>query len=109
MQEVEVSAQKVPFRWWSRPAIRSRCERPPAYAVKLTRETHATRSMLYLWTADIAAESQGYRVIGTGEKGVFQIPANLTSHYPAVFHVRLFGMNAIGKVYSVDRTYQLTP
>jgi hypothetical protein len=47
-------------------------------------------------------------VIGTGEKGVFQIPPNMAKEYPAVFHVRLFGLNANGKVYSQDRTYQLT-
>jgi hypothetical protein len=32
----------------------------------------------------------------------------MAKEYPAVFHVRLFGLNANGKVYSQDRTYQLT-
>jgi hypothetical protein len=32
----------------------------------------------------------------------------MTHHFPAVFHVRLFGINANGKVYSADRTFQLT-
>jgi hypothetical protein len=108
MQVVEVSAEKVPFQVVEPAGDTISLGAPAAYAVKLTRETHATRSMLYLWTADIAAESQGYRVIGTGRKGILQIPANLTHNFPAVFHVRVFGMNAVGKVYSVDRTYQLT-
>jgi hypothetical protein len=107
-QEVEVNAQKVPFQVMQPAGDTISLHAPPPYAVKLTRETHATRSVLYLWTADIATESQGYRVIGTGEKGVFQIPPNLARHFPAVFHVRLFGINANGKVYSADRTYQLT-
>jgi hypothetical protein len=107
-QEVEVSAQKVPFQVVEPTGDTLSLHSPAAYAVKLTRETHATRSVLYLWTADIATESQGYRVIGTGAKGVFRIPPNLARHFPAVFHVRLFGMNAVGKVYSADRTYQLT-
>ena len=106
-QEVEVNAQKVPFKIIEPSADTISLGKPPAYSVKLTRETHATRSVLYLWTADIADESQGYRVIGTGEKGVFQILPNISHHFPAVFHVRLFGINANGKVYSVDRTYQL--
>jgi len=63
---------------------------------------------MYLWTAEIANDSQGYRVIGTGKKGTFQIDPNMARRYPAVFHVRLFGINANGKVYSADRTYQLT-
>jgi len=108
MQEVEVSAAKVPFTVAQPTADSISLRSPAAYAVKLTRETHATRSMMYLWTADIADESQGYRVIGTGEKGVFQIPASMAKHFPAVFHVRVFGMNANGKVYSADRTYELT-
>ncbi len=107
-QEVEVNAQKVPFQVVEPSGDTVSLQSPAAYAVKLTRETHATRTMFYLWTADVATESQGYRVIGTGEKGVFQIPPNLARHFPAVFHVRLFGMNAVGKVYSADRTYQLT-
>lgn len=105
MQEVEASAAKVPFAI-AQPASDTISMSAP-YAVKLTRETHATRSMMYLWTGDVADASQGYRVIGTGEKGKFQIPANIAHHFPAVFHVRLFGMNANGKVYSLDHTYQL--
>ena len=107
-QEVEVNAQKVPFKIVEPSGDTISMRTPPAYSVKLTHETHATRSMLYLWTADIADESQGYRVIGSGEKGLFQILPNMARHFPAVFHVRLFGMNANGKVYSADRTYQLT-
>lgn len=107
-QDVEVDAQKVPFQILQPTGENISLHAPPSYAVKLTRATHATRSVLYLWTADIATESQGYRIIGTGEKGVFQIPSNLARHFPAVFHVRLFGINANGKVYSADRTYQLT-
>jgi hypothetical protein len=108
MQIVEVSTQKVPFQVVEPAGDTISLRTPATYSLKLTRETHAMRSMLYLWTADIAAESQGYRAIGTGPKGVLKIPANLTSNYPAIFHVRVFGMNAVGKVYSVDRTYQLT-
>jgi uncharacterized protein DUF5060/uncharacterized protein DUF4038/collagenase-like protein with putative collagen-binding domain len=108
MQEVEVSARKVPFEVAQPAGDTISLRSPAAYAVKLTRETHATRSMMYLWTADVADEPQGYRVVGTGGKGTFRIPPNITRHFPAVFHVRVFGMNTNGKVYSVDRTYQLT-
>jgi hypothetical protein len=108
LQDVEVSASKVPFQIAQPSADAISLRSPAAFAVKLARETHATRSMMYLWTGEIADELQGYHIIGTGEKGVFQIPANITKHYPAALHVRLFGMNANGKVYSLDRTYQLT-
>jgi hypothetical protein len=108
MQDVEVSANKVPFQIVQPAGDTISLHAATPYTVKLTRETHATRSMLYLWTGEIANELQGYRVVGTGDKGNFQISANMAKHYPAVFHLRLFGMNANGKVYSADRTYQLT-
>jgi hypothetical protein len=107
MQEVEVSARKVPFEVTQPTDATLSVSRPAPYAVKLTRETHATRSMMYLWTADVADEAQGYRVVGTGEKGIFHIPQNLARKLPAAFHVRVFGLNANGKLYSVDRTYEL--
>ena len=47
----------------------SRFRRPLPYAAKITRETRATRSMLWLWMGDVAADHQGYRVIATGQKG----------------------------------------
>ena len=107
MQEVEVSARKVPFEVTQPADATLSVSKPAPYAVKLTRETHATRSMMYLWTADVADEAQGYRVVGTGEKGILHIPQNLARKLPAAFHVRVFGMNANGKLYSVDRTYEL--
>ena len=108
LQDGEVSANKVPFQVVQPSAETISLRSSTAYAIKLTRVTHATRSVMYLWTGEIAAELQGYHIIGTGEKGAFQIPANIAQHYPAALHVRLFGMNANGKVYSLDRTYQLT-
>jgi hypothetical protein len=71
LQEVEVSAAKVPFQIAQPSTDTISLRSPAAYAVKLTRETHATRSVMYLWTGEIADELQGYHVIGTGEKGKF--------------------------------------
>ena len=107
-QEVEVNAAKVPFQVAEPSGDTVSVKKPAAYAIKRTRETHATRSMMYLWTGEIADAPQGYRVIGTGDKGTFHIPADITPHFPAPLHVRLLGMNANGKVYSLDRSYQLT-
>jgi len=62
--------------------------------------------MLYLWTGEIAMNCRVSRG-GHREKGNFQISANMAKHYPAVFHLRLFDERQ-RKVYSADRTYQLT-
>jgi len=53
-------------------------------------------------------DNHGPRVIGTGLTGAFQIPDNVAHNYPAALHVHLIGMNALGKVYTLDRNYTLT-
>jgi hypothetical protein len=55
----------------------------------------------------VAAASQGYRVLGTGQKGNMTVPPGLTRNFPAALLMRLYGMNANGKVYALDRPYQL--
>jgi hypothetical protein len=108
LQEVEVDARKVPFEI-SQPSVEEfSVAVPPRYEAKLVRQTRGTRSMMYLWTAEASIDSQGFRVLGTGGEGTLRIPRNLAGRYPATVNVRLFGMNANGKVYSLDRVYGLT-
>ncbi|MGE5646807.1 MAG: DUF4038 domain-containing protein [Acidobacteriota bacterium] len=107
MQEIEQTPQKIPYEIVQPAADPITVSKPPAYAVKLTRETRATRRMMWLWTGEAAADQQGYRVIGTGSQGTFRVPANLTPTYPANLAVRLYGKNAHGKVYSMIRIYRL--
>jgi hypothetical protein len=51
---------------------------------------------------DVAADKQGYRVLATGAKGEMKPPADIAKNYPATMHLRLYGMNANGKVYELD-------
>ena len=64
--------------------------------------------MKWLWTGEVAAGGQGYRVLGTGPKGTLTIPPDIAQRVPAVLQMRLVGMNANGKVYSIDKIMQLT-
>jgi hypothetical protein len=107
MQVVEQTVTKVPFEIVqpSGPNI-SRSQQTP-FSAKITRETRATRSIVWLWTGEATVDSTGYRFIGSGQKGILQIPPHIAVSYPAVMDLRLYGMNANGKVYSLDRTYQL--
>jgi hypothetical protein len=107
MQEIEQAPSRVPFEVVEPASDPISVAKPPRYKVKLTRETRATRSMMWLWTGEVAAEQQGYRVLGTAAEGTFRIPGNLASAYPAPLAVRIYGMNAHGKVYSLIRVYQL--
>ena len=109
LQEVEQDSQKIPFELADPAVDHLPVGKPVPYAAKLKRETRATRSMMYLWTGEVAADEQGYRVLGTGAKGTFQVPPEIVKHFPAVLQLRITAMNSNGKVYSTDRIIQLAP
>jgi hypothetical protein len=108
MQEIELNPKRTPFEIVQPAADSIPIGNPTPYEAKVTRETRATRDMMWLWTGEVSREGQGYRVLGTGAKGQFQVNRGVAAQFPAVLHLRLYGMNAVGKVYSLDRTYQIS-
>lgn len=108
VQDVELSVAKVPYQI-SEPTQDSMQQSVPVrFAAKLTRETRASRTMMYVWTGEVPADGLGYRVLGTGAQGTFPIPPDIATRYPAVISIRLNALNANGKAYSADKVYQLT-
>jgi hypothetical protein len=99
LQTVEGNPEKVPF------TIDIAL---PRYAVKLTRQTKAMQNMTYEWTGEVSVDGRGYRVIGTGAEGTFQIPANIAKNYPASLHIKVTALNGLGKAYTLDRNETLT-
>jgi hypothetical protein len=79
------------------------------FAVKLERESRATRSMMYLWIAENTILGQGHRVVGTGDKGFLKFAPEAIGTLPAVVNVRVYGLNAVGKLYFIDKVYKLLP
>jgi hypothetical protein len=108
LQEVEQDSQKLPFELVEPAADSMPAAKPVPYAAKVKRDTRATRSVMWLWTGEVAADRQGYRVLGTGPNGTLTVPADIAKRFPAVLQLRLTAMNANGKVYSADRIVQLT-
>ncbi len=106
LQELEANPEKTPFDI-DQPAGDLSLSKPSAYSVKLKRETRATRAMMYLWTGDVTADHQGVRVLATGAKGNMQPTSRMAQNYPALLLIRLYGMNANGKVYLVTKALQL--
>ena len=105
LQEIEVDPVKVPFEI-AQPAEESLSfTKPATYSVHLKKETRASRGMLYLWTGEVSADEENYRVLATGMTGTFPISPEIVRHFPATLHVRLYGLNALGKLYSIDRNY----
>jgi hypothetical protein len=64
--------------------------------------------MMYLWEGEVTVSGEGFRVIGTGASGTLGIPPEIAKTAPADMTVRVYGMNANGKVYAVNTAYGLT-
>ncbi len=109
VQEVEQSPAKTPFEIGTPGDVLLSVSRPPYYAIAVKRETRATRSLLIEWTAEVALDGEGYRVVGSGREGTMQIPKSIANNYPAVVSVRVAVVNANGKAYVIDKVYRLGP
>jgi Domain of unknown function (DUF5060)/Protein of unknown function (DUF4038) len=107
VQEIETDLKKVPFEIVAPPGTALQASKPAQFSVKLTRETRATRAMLYLWTGEVVADGHGFRVLGTGSPGTFVVPASIAESFPAVLSVHVTALNANGKAYQMDRVYEL--
>jgi hypothetical protein len=106
LQELEANPQKVPYDIVN-PGDELAVAKNTPFAVKLTRETRGTRTMMYLWTGEVTADHQGFRVLGTGAQGTMLATSRLAINFPAIMLLRVFGMNANGKVYLLTKAVQL--
>ncbi|MCU1326743.1 MAG: hypothetical protein JWN34_2113 [Bryobacterales bacterium] len=107
LQVMEGNPEKVPFDIVAPEGDTLQLGQPVRFAIKLKRQTKALQNVRYEWTGEVNVSERGYRVIGTGPEGTFTIPANIATDYPANLHIRLTAVNALGKVYFIDRNYQL--
>jgi hypothetical protein len=107
VQEIETDLKKVPFEIATPSGATLRAGAPGQFSVKLTRQTRATRDMMFLWTGEVIADGRGFRVLGTGPFGTFLVPASIAANFPAVLSVHVTALNALGKAYQIDRVFQL--
>lgn len=109
VQEVEVNPQKIAFEIAAPEGTELSLSRTAPFAVKIKRDSRATRSLLVEWTAEVPLDGEGYRVVGTGREGTLNLPRVLANRYPAVMSLHLMLLNANGKAYALDRVYKLLP
>ncbi len=109
MQEPEQTPARIPFAIELPDGDEISLSRPPAFRLKVTRETRATRQMQIVWTGEVVADGQGYRVLGTGPAGTMNLPRDMVQKLPAVFNLRLSVVNNNGKAYALDKVYRLVP
>jgi hypothetical protein len=107
-QEIERAPAKVPFEIEAPLGDSVPVGKPVQFSAKLTKETRASKMMMFLWTAEATNDKQGYRVIGTTQKGEFTIPKSIANTYPAVLNLRVYGLNGNGKLYALDRVLKAT-
>lgn len=107
-QEIEGNPDKVPFEVIEPSGDTLSLGSTARFGVKLKRESKALSQMQYEWTGEVTVDGRGYRIIGTGATGTFQIPANIATRYPAALHVKVTALNGLGKAYTLDRNYSLT-
>jgi hypothetical protein len=109
VQVVEQDPAKTPFVVDSPKDGQLSIAHPPYFAIKVTRQTRGTRSLLVEWMGEVPTDGEGYRVVGLGREGTMEIPASIVKHFPAVLSLRMAVLNANGKAYVVDKVYGLAP
>jgi hypothetical protein len=109
VQEVEMNALKIPYDVETPAGDSVSLGNPGAFALKIKRQTRATRDLLVQWTAEVVVDGEGYRVAGTGMKGMLEIPKTLAAKMPGVLSLRVNILNANGKAYVLDKVYRLLP
>ena len=109
VQEITLSGEKPVFDIPEPEENEVSLAHPPHIALKVRKDTRATRSLLIEWTAEVSADGEGYRVIGTGREGTLKVPPAIVRNFPAVLSLHANVVNANGKAYMVDRILRLVP
>jgi hypothetical protein len=104
VQEIVIDPAKVPYEI-AQPSGALAAGRAAHFAVHVKHATRASRTMLWMWTAEISSDGQGYRVLGTAPEGDFTLPANLAAYYPATALLRLYAINGFGTVYMMAKGF----
>lgn len=107
VQEIESTPAKVPFAIEAPAGDTINGAAEVKFGAKIIKATRATRTMMYLWTGEVPADGQGFRVLGTGAQGSFHMPPDIATRYPAVISIRVAALNANGKAYMADKVYTL--
>jgi hypothetical protein len=109
VQEITLSGEKPVFDIPEPEENEVSMARPLHFSLKIRKDTRATRYLWVEWTAEVAADGEGYRVIGTGKEGTLKVPVSIVKNFPAVLSLHANIVNANGKAYSVDRIFRLVP
>lgn len=106
VQEIEGNPQRIPYELMEpKPGETLAAGQAVPFQIKLKRETAGTRRMMYLITGEVVRDGQGLRVLGSGAAGQLAVPANILREQTGVLNLHVYGLNAAGKLYSLDLVY----
>lgn len=106
VQEPERSAAKAPFELAAPgPEIVLKVGEPVKFEIKLRKKTAGTRRMAYMLVGEIVPDGQGSRVLATGESGTLVVPPVVLAKAEGPMNVRLYALNAPGKLYILDYVF----
>jgi hypothetical protein len=109
LQDPERNPRNMPFELVApKPGSNLPAGMAVPFEVKLKRETAGTRRMMYLLMAEAPSGGQGFRYLGSGTEGQFRIRPDVLRDTPTALNMRIFALNAPGKVYSVDQIFTVT-
>ena len=107
-QEIETDVRLIPYEL-STPkagdAFETGTDIP--FSIRLKKTTPGTRRMTYAIAGEVVRDGQGPRVLGTGAEGVLKIPSALLTQPGGVINLRVYGLNAPGKLYALDFVFQV--
>jgi len=108
LQEPELAPLKMPFELASpgREAALQAGQDVP-FEIKVKRETLGTRRMYYIIKGEVARDGEGQRLLAAGPKGALRIPPGILKQPVGTLMLRVFALNAFGKLYSVDAFLQV--
>ncbi|MBN9659761.1 MAG: DUF5060 domain-containing protein [Acidobacteria bacterium] len=106
VQEPERSAVKAPFELVS-PASDTvlKAGEPVKFEIRLKKKTAGTRRMMFMLAGEIVPDGQGTRILATGTDGTLVVPAVMLAKSEGPMNVRLYALNAPGKLYILDYVF----
>ncbi len=109
LQDPERNPRNMPFELVTpQPGSTLKTGAQIPFEIKLRRETAGTRRMMYLLMADVPSGGQGFRYLGSGASGEIRIRPSVLRDAPTTLNMRIYALNAPGKVYSIDQIFTVT-
>ncbi|MBV9502325.1 MAG: DUF5060 domain-containing protein [Acidobacteriaceae bacterium] len=107
VQEIETDPTKIPFDIVDPAGDQVFASVANPFKIKITRANRASRMMQFVWWGEVVAGGAGARLLGLGSFGNFTVPPELRTG--STINIRLLAINALGKVYELDKVYRLAP